>query len=130
MSPPRVKVEPAAKSEADWSSAPASSAGLPEFVEGEFSHMIELAEAEDAGSADLMALEAGEVENPLGAGYWEGREPPTEQERISVMTAHMEALLRVAGKDRDQDRSGLSAFFGRFSDRWGSDRSDAGPAGS
>jgi hypothetical protein len=120
MSSRRVTVEPAAESEADWSSGFASSAGLPEFVEGEFSHMIKLAEGPDEG-AGLAAIEMVDAEHPLGSGYWEGREPPTEQERVVAMTAHMDELLRVAGKERDDVKSGFTELFGRFAGRWGDD---------
>ena len=121
MSAQKITVEPAGKSEADWSSGLASSAGLPDFVEGEFSHLIELAEGQEASEADLGSLEAIVAERPLGAGYWEGKEAPSERERIAVLSAQMEELIRVAGKHRGEVKSGLGGLFSRFADRWGDD---------
>lgn len=119
MNQPKVKVEPAVKSEADWSSGLASSAGLPGFVEGEFSHMIELAEIEGATPTEIGEPDAAAVEHPLGSGFWEGKKPPSEQERVAVMAAHMDRLLGVAGKDREGSRIGLGRLVARLSQRWG-----------
>jgi hypothetical protein len=121
MSARKVTVEPAGKSEADWSSGLASSAGLPDFVEGEFSHLVELAEGGEASQADLGGLEPIAAERPLGAGYWEGKEAPSEQERVTVLSAQMEELLRVAGMHRDEAKYGLGGLISRFADRWGDD---------
>jgi hypothetical protein len=106
---PRIIVEPAGRSEADWSSAPLSSAGLPEFVEGEFTHMIEL-----GGEPP----EDDDAERPLAAGVWGEGDAPSEQERIAALDRHMTALLEVAGKNRDVANEGIGGLFSRFADRW------------
>ena len=121
MSSQRVTVEPAGKAEADWSTGLGSSAGIPDFVEGEFSHMIELAEAGAVSPEDFESLESASADHPLSAGYRDGREAPSEQERIAALSTHMDEVLRVAGKHRDEAKAGLGGLISRFADRWGDD---------
>lgn len=106
----KITVEPAGRSEADWSSAPLSSAGLPDFVEGEFKHMIGLEEGED-----------GEQERPLQPGFWGEDDTPSERERIVALADHMDRLLEAAGKDREATAEGLTGLLSRFADRWTGD---------
>jgi hypothetical protein len=124
----RLTVEPAGNSEADWSSGVRSSTGLPDFVEGEFTHMIELGqepeEAEDDPTDGEEPLdeddpEDGGAERPLEAGS-EANEYSdfSEKDRVAVLDAHMTALLEVGGKDRESPTDGISALFSRFAELW------------
>jgi hypothetical protein len=98
----KVVVEPVGKSEGDWSAAPRSSTGLPEFVEGEYTHMIETGEEDEPALEEADAAADAKAEaNPEPAS---GDEP--EEDELSKLDAHMDALLAAGGKDRDGDFGG------------------------
>ena len=120
----KLTVEPAGDSEADWSSGVRSSTGLPDFVEGEFSHMIELGQEpeklDDDPAADEEPVdEDGGSERPLEAGSEADEYSDlSEKDRVAVLDSHMTALLKVGGKDRESPADGISALFSRFAELW------------
>lgn len=104
----KVIVEPAGKTEADWSSAARSSTELPEFVEGEFGRMIELREepAEDPGSeaaaeeapAEVAEAEVGAGGRQVGDASEAGRPADLESAAAAQLRSHMTALLEAGGR--------------------------------
>lgn len=116
-----VTVEPVGKSEADWSWGARSSAGLPEFVEGEFTHMIDLGkegageEGEDSAAAappDDDDFDGSEL--PLEPGSGDGKDAISERDRVIELGEHMDALLEIVGNDREAPADRLAWFLGRF----------------
>lgn len=107
---PTVRVEPAGKSEGDWFSAPLSSSGLPEFVEGEFKHMVDTGDSPPEGEEEPDA--------PLGSGYWSEGDTPSDRERIIALNGHMVRVLEAIGKDRD-DPGRLGSMLDRVASRLG-----------
>jgi hypothetical protein len=107
MEPEReIPVERAGKTEPDWYAASLSSTGLPSFVDGEFRHMVELeSEGEDAS------------ERPLEAGAPGNQEALSEKEMILELAGHMDALLKVAGKNQGAKTDGQSGLLKRFASR-------------
>lgn len=110
----KVIVEPAGKSEADWSAAPRSSTGLPEFVEGEFKRMIELREEpSEAAEGTPPAGLADESAGALGPPADDVREEDElEDAATAQLQSHMTALLEKGGRARGhraavEDSSGL-----------------------
>jgi len=75
----RVQIEDAGRTEADWSAAPRSSTGLPDFVEDDYPHLLGV---------------------PADAGPSVPIDPLTRE-----LTAHIDALLKAGGEDRDEEGS-------------------------
>lgn len=101
----KVIVEPAGKSEGDWSAAPRSSTELPEFVEGEYDHLIDVAEApvvaeEDGAEAEAQAAGGRAGEAP-GDAAPDGSGPDPEGDELGQLNAHMQVLLDAGGESRD-----------------------------
>ncbi len=116
----KVIVQPAGRSEADWSAAPRSSTGLPEFVDGEFKRMIELreepvsgAEAEVDPTGEESDVEVATATEPPAEGS--SAEEVVDEPAGSLaaeLQSHMTALLEAGGHARSRhaaaaDSSGL-----------------------
>ena len=120
-----ITVEPAGKSEADWSWGLRSSSGLPKFVEGEFTHMIDLGkeapigeehDAADTASAEEEDFEIDGSEHPLEAGSQADDDALSERERLDDLDDHMAALLRIVGSNREAPADGIGVILNRFAD--------------
>lgn len=94
-SPGKVKVEPAGRTEGDWSAAVPSSTALPEYVEGEFKHLVKPGVGQAfVGEISTEELERREIEEIAE------REAVTPLEvELALLREHVDSLLTAAGKD-------------------------------
>jgi hypothetical protein len=96
-----IKVEPAGRTEGDWSAAERSSTGLPKYEPGEFKHLIDSGEKPPEIDAALKEVERLGVEE---IAKREGM-PPLDVKR-ALLKEQMDVLLASAGKEEPDPSPG------------------------